>query len=258
MKGGRVRVWVVDGKKFKRLGIIIVAAFFAALMLFVEKQNITVFSNHEQTLPQAISKVKTGKKEVALTFDINWGEVRIQQILNILDTSNIKATFFVSGEWADAHKDLIEEMKEKGQEVASHGMQHEAYTDLKYNEIRRDILLANTSIEKASGTTPVYLRPPEGKINNDVLKLAQLSGQQLVLWSVNSNDEANRGAGQIVKTVVSQSSQGDIIRMHASDTSKYTAAALPDVISGLQDKGLHFVTLSELIRQSNAKTKLLQ
>lgn len=63
--------YVFSGKKIKRFIYIFAAALLAAGVVYVERGNITVFS---ETAPSAIYSVPTEKKLIALTFDISWGE----------------------------------------------------------------------------------------------------------------------------------------------------------------------------------------
>lgn len=250
-----MRLWVLNGKRIKKALFIVVTAFFAALIAFVQNQETTVFSTAQGT--RALSKVKTDQKQMALTFDINWGEVQVESILDILKEEGVKATLFVSGEWAERHKDIIEKMKKYGFEIESHGFKHKHYTDLESNDVRKDILLANEAIKKASGEPPDMIRPPYGSINKDVLKTASRLNQKVILWSVNPQDTENPGYRSIAAYVINHSKRGDIIRLHASDSAKQTVKALPLIIENLQNEGYSFVTMSTLISDTKVKTKIL-
>ncbi|MFC7394885.1 polysaccharide deacetylase family protein [Scopulibacillus cellulosilyticus] len=251
-----MRLWVLNGRRIKKALFIVVTAFFAALIAFVQNQETTVFSTSQG--PKALSKVKTDQKQLALTFDINWGEVQVEAILNTLKEEGVKATFFVSGEWAERHKDIIEKMKKYGFQIESHGLKHKHYTDLKPEEVRKDILLANEAIKKASGESPALIRPPYGSINKDILKTASRLNQQVILWSVYPQDAENPGYRSIASYVIEHSKRGDIIRLHASDSAKQTMKALPLIIENLQNEGYSFVTLSTLISDSKVKTNLIE
>lgn len=229
----------------KNVLFICIAAFFAALILFVQKQEMSVFTSLKE--PVALSKVNTDKKQLALTFDSNWGDEQIQLILEALKDENVKATFFLSGEWAERHQEIVGEAREDGHDIQSHGMRHEDYTQLESSEIRRDILYANEAIYKASGERPVMMRPPYGKTNKEVLQTISRLNQQPVLWDVNPQDETNPGYKEIVRRVLEKAGKGSIIRLHASDSAKETYKALPLIIRELENKGYKFVTVKTLI-----------
>lgn len=248
-------VWVLNGKKIKRTLFIIVAALFAALVAFVQNQEVSVFSTANG--PKALSQVKTDQDHLSLTFDISWGDVQIKPLLKTLKKENVKATFFISGEWAERHKDIVESMVKAGHEIDSHGMKHQSYTGMNPNEIRKDISLATEAINKVSGNRPKFIRPPYGKINKEVLTTASRLNQQVVIWSVNPQDQTNPGYKNIAAYAIDHSESGDIIRLHASDSAKQTFKALPIIIEQLRDKGFTFVTLSSLVSDAKVKTKII-
>ncbi|WP_238594692.1 polysaccharide deacetylase family protein [Caenibacillus caldisaponilyticus] len=248
--------WMIDGRKIKKLVFILIAAFFAALVAYVQNQEVAVFSTAEG--PRALSKVTTNKPQIALTFDIGWGDIRLEYILDVLEKEKVKATFFISGEWADRHKDWVEKLKEEGYEIASHGMSHHPYTALEPNEMRQDMISAREAIKKAGGGIPKFLRPPEGLINERALKTADALNEQVILWSVDPQDWTNPGYDRIAEYVVKHAEKGAIIRLHASDSAKQTARALPLIIRSLRDKGYSFVTLTTLISDADIKIKLIQ
>jgi len=249
-------MWVLNGRKIKNITLIVLAAFFAALVAYVQNEEVAVFKTSEG--PRALSKVNTDKKQIALTFDIGWGDTRLKQIMSILKARNVEATFFVTGEWASVHPDLINEMKEARFEIGSHGMKHNAYTAMDTSKIRRDISQANTYIKKAGAENIKYLRPPEGQVNSQIINTASNSNMQVVLWSVYPHDDQNPGTKSIINNVVKQSKKGAIIRLHASDSVRDTVQALPAIIQTLKNKGYKFVTLSDLVSNSETKNKLVQ
>lgn len=248
-------IWVFNIKKIKQLLLILIAAFFAAIIAFVQTEQIPVSSTPKG--PMAISKVNTNKKQLALTFDISWGDIRAESIIDYLKKNNIKATFFVTGEWADGHADLLKQLHKDGFEIGALGMKYESYTERKQADVRRDIIQASAAINKASGESPAFLRPPNGAINKEVLSTAGKLHQQVILWSINSQDWTNPGTQTIEKQVLSKAGKGDIILLSASDSAKQTLKALPTIINKLQNKGYSFVTVSKLISNSDVKNTLV-
>jgi len=238
-------IWILHGRKIKNILFILVTAFFAALVAYIQNEEMTVFSTSNG--PRALSNVETNKKQITLSFDVGWGDDNLKPMLDYLDDNKIPATIFITGEWAERHAELVEEMKNKGFEIESHGYNHKPYTTLKPYEIKRDISLANTAIEKAGGGKPTYIRPPEGKINQEVIKTVTTTQQQIVLWNINPQDWKLRKAQAIAQEVIQQTTNGSIIRLHGSDSAIQTLKALPIIIGQLKQKGFTFVTLTELI-----------
>lgn len=248
-------VWIINGKRLKSFLFIVLAAFFAALILFVERQDISVFTPIKES--GALSQVNTQQKQLALTFDSNWGEEQINMILPILKKAHTPATFFFSGEWAERHPDIVQRVVSSGNEIESHGMHHEDYTQMSTTDVRRDMLLAQEAIYKVSGVRPQMVRPPFARVDRANLQTALSLHLQLVLWSVNPHDDTNPGYKVIAARVLESAGKGDIIRLHASDSAKQTYRALPLIIEEMQHRGYQFVTLKTLVTDSASHHHLL-
>lgn len=245
--------WVWRGKRIKQSLVIIAAAFFAALILFVEGRELAVFTSNGA--PLAIDKVESRDKNLALTFDISWGETKAVPILEELNKNKITASFFLSGAWAERHPEIVEQIVKGGHEIGSLGYRYENYTSMEDVEIRKDIIRAQEAIKKVSGVHTELLRPPNGNFNKSVLNVSNKLNYTMIHWSLDSKDWKNPGPANIISNVVEEASSGDIILLHASDSAKQTAQALPDLVSQLKSKGYDFVTVSELISNANIKSK---
>ncbi|WP_216831050.1 polysaccharide deacetylase family sporulation protein PdaB [Alkalihalobacterium elongatum] len=245
--------FVLNGKKIKQLSIIIVAAFFTAGILFVERNEMMVFSTSDG--PQAFYKAKTDEKVMALSFNISWGDQRALPILDILKDKNVQATFFLSGAWAERHPDIVKRIIDDGHEVGNHGYQYESYPAWDDDKIKKDIRRSGQVLTDLTGKKPVLLRPPHGQFDKRVLNIADKLDYSIAHWSVNSNDWENPGVDKIVETTVKGASKGDVILMHASDSAKQTHKALPVILDQLKGNGYKFTTVSELIASTTTKSK---
>jgi polysaccharide deacetylase family sporulation protein PdaB len=246
-------MYVVSTKRLKQLLIIAVAILFAMGIAYAEKDTIMVFKEGGIKTPQAIFKVDTREKKVALTFDISWGEVRAIPILDILKEKKVtKVTFFLSSQWSQRHPAIVKRMVDDGFEIASHGHKHDNYSKYSDEEIRSQIGKAHTILTELTGKRPSLIRMPNGDFDKRVLRIASDMGYTVIQWDTDSKDWMNPGVENIVQNVVSKAHPGDIILMHASDTCKQTHLALPTIIDKLRNDGYEFVTVSELI--AGAKT----
>ncbi|WP_270182817.1 polysaccharide deacetylase family sporulation protein PdaB [Alkalihalobacillus sp. CinArs1] len=245
--------WVWRGKRIKQSMVIIAAAFFAALILFVEGRDLAVFTSNGT--PLAVDQVKSQGKQLALTFDISWGETKAIPILEELNKQNISASFFISGAWAERHPEIVEQIVKGGHEIGSLGYRYENYTSMEDIEIRKDIIRAQEAIKKVSGVQTELIRPPNGNFNKRVLEVSNKLNHTVIHWSLDSNDWKNPGATEIITNVVKEAHSGDIILLHASDSAKQTSAALPELITQLKKKGYELVTVNELISNANINSK---
>ncbi|UII56115.1 polysaccharide deacetylase family sporulation protein PdaB [Cytobacillus spongiae] len=242
--------FVMNGKSVKQFMLIVVAAFFTAWFLYMENiVNIPVFSANNE--PKAIYK---GEKDVSLTFNIGWGDEKAEPILDILKEQNVQAaTFFLSGAWAESHPDLVNRIVKEGYEIGVLGYNYVEYTDLEEEKIRRDLALAQEAFKKLNVKDLKLVRAPTGHFDQKTLKITEKMGYTLVHWSIDSKDWKNPGVEEITKHVA-KAKKGDIILLHASDSAKQTAIALPAIIKDLKSKGLKLVTVSEMIANANTKT----
>ncbi|MBU8908573.1 polysaccharide deacetylase family sporulation protein PdaB [Desertibacillus haloalkaliphilus] len=247
-------IWVWNGKKIKQLSIILIAAFFTAGLLYVERDQLMVFSTSEG--PQAFYKADIEEKKIALTFNISWGDNRTLPILDVLKDRDVEnTTFFLSGAWAERHPDVVERIVEDGHEVGNHGFQYKDYPGWDDQKIRRDIRTSHDILSEMIDDNPTLLRPPNGNFDKDVLNLADAEGYTIAHWSIDSKDYTNPGVDQIVDNVLQQVDPGEVILMHASDSVKQTHKALPIIIDQLKNEGYEFVTISELIASTDTKTE---
>ncbi|MBP1933070.1 polysaccharide deacetylase family sporulation protein PdaB [Ammoniphilus resinae] len=246
--------WVLNGKRFKQYFVIVVAAIFAIGIAYAEKQNVAVFTFEKG--PAAIYKVETDQKKLALTFDISWGEQRAEPILEVLKEKGVKkATFFLSAEWSKENPEIVKKIKDAGFEIGSHGYKHINYTRLTDEEIRDQIKRADQILQEVTGKKPTLLRTPNGDIDKRVLRIADELNYTVIQWDTDSKDWLNPGVDTIVQNVLKKAHPGDIILLHASDSSKQTHLALPKIIDTLKGKGYEFATVSELIADTKVKSK---
>lgn len=248
-------IYVVSAQRLKQILIILTAFLLAAGIGYAERDTIAAFSGSNQG-PQAIYKVDTKEKKIALTFDISWGETRAIPILDVLKEKKInKATFFLSSPWSQRHPDIVKRIKEDGYEIGSHGHKHDNYSKYSDEEIRAQIVKADTILTEMIGKKPTLIRMPNGDFDKRVLRVAHDMGYSVIQWDTDSKDWMNPGTDAIIQNVLSKAHPGDIVLMHASDSCKETHLALPVIIDKLRQQGYQFVTVSELIAGADSKSK---
>lgn len=243
--------YIINGRKLKRYALIGIALLFSLGVVYIEKDNISVFSYQE---PAAVYSVITEKKVLALTFDISWGDKRAEPILDTLKANNVsKATFFLSSPWSKSHPEIVKQIVDSGYEIGSHGHKHVNYSQLNAEEIRKQLRTAHAILSETTGQTPKLLRLPNGDFDKRVLAAAHDMGYTVIQWDTDSLDWLNKGVDHIVEQVVGKAHPGDIVLMHASDSSRQTHLALPEIIEKLRNKGYEFVTVSELLAITDVK-----
>ncbi len=200
-----------------------------------------------------IYEIKTDKKIVALTFDISWGNKTPMPVIEILKENNVKCTFFLSGPWVKQYPEIAQQIKADGHEIGSHGYRHINLSNLSKTEIKDEIMKAHKNIKEVTGVDANLIRTPNGDYNDQVIEAAKEVNYQAIQWSTDSLDWMNPGVNTIIERVSTRAHPGDIILMHASDTCKQTAEALPTVIKNLKAQGYEFVFVSDLLKEAPQK-----
>lgn len=248
--------YVLNGRRLKKYLFMFIAALFTIGVIYTERENITVFSAGE---PSAVYSIPTDKKIVALTFDVSWGEKRTEPILQILKDKGVtKSTFFLSSPWSKSHPEIVKQIVDGGFEIGSHGHKHVNYSSLSDEEIRKQIQTADTILSEMTGKSPNLIRMPNGDFDKRVLRIANDLNYKVIQWDTDSLDWMNKGVNNIINRVVTKAHPGDIILLHASDSCKQTHEALPIIIDKLRAKGYEFVTVTELMNQTEIDNKQVQ
>ncbi|ABO51553.1 polysaccharide deacetylase [Desulforamulus reducens MI-1] len=202
---------------------------------------------------QVIKQVSTSKKVVALTFDDGPSELYTSRILDVLKQNETRATFFVVGKRAEKYPAVIKRMVTDGHEVANHTYTH-PLSPVKSAKLTRELDKTDDIVYGIIGRHTQYYRPPGGKCTHSMIDPAVDKGYKVILWTNREDpkDLSDPGVPQIVSQVVDYVRNGSIIILHdcGGDRSQ-TVEALPQIIQGVQEKGYVFVTVSELLRDSN-------
>ncbi|MBX5435820.1 MAG: polysaccharide deacetylase family sporulation protein PdaB [Alicyclobacillaceae bacterium] len=239
-----------EGKR--ALALTAVIALFIGV-LFAATGNLRAFA--AEKAPAAVYKVETEKKIVALTFDISWGNKVPEPVLDTLEREGVKkATFFLSGPWTLRHPAIAKRIQAMGYEIGNHGHLHKDFSNYPDSWIRQQVALSEKAIHQVTGVRTRLIRTPNGDFDQRVLRCLNNMGYTVIQWHTDSLDWKNPGVNAITNRVLTRVVPGDIILMHASDSSKQIVQALPRIIRGLRAKGYEFVTVSELLAEANVKT----
>jgi len=209
-----------------------------------------VFSINNTYLP--VYRVKCTEKKVAITFDCAWGADDIPSILDTLDNADVKASFFIVGQWAKKFPHAIKSISEHGHDICNHSYSHVKMSSVGIQKMRNEIIECDEVLNNISGKNVNLFRAPYGEYNDTVICEAKKLGYTTVQWDVDSLDwKPNMSAGHIMSRVVNKVKPGSIILFH-NDTN-HTSAVLPVIIKDLQDKQYNIVPVSELLIKDNYK-----
>ena len=188
---------------------------------------------------------------VALTFDDGPHPGRTKRILALLDRYSVKATFFILGCNAEYYPEPLKMAIKAGHEIEDHSFDHKTKGKTA-EDLKESITKTAEIIEVASGRSPKYFRPPEGKSTPELDKALASLGYDTVFWTVDSHDWTGKPADAIARDVLKEVKDGDILLFHDyTCPGENTLHALETIIPALLSRGYRFVTVDELFACSN-------
>jgi len=223
---------------------------FAALFTYIPKAVDTISNTiSEKKLP--IYCVQSDTPKVSISFDAAWGNEDTGQLLSILESHNVKTTFFMTGGWVESYPEDVKAIAAAGHDLGNHSENHKQMSQISAAECREEILKVHDRVKELTGKDMILFRPPYGDYNDTLIETANSLGYHVIQWDVDSLDWKDYGADAIVSKVLDHThlGNGSIILMH--NGAKYTKDALDRVITGLQEKGYEIVPVSELIYKEN-------
>ena len=187
------------------------------------------------------------KKRVALTFDDGPDEATTSGVIDILEKYDVIGNFFFVGSNVKKYPDVVKTAFEKGHLVLSHSYNHVDLAKLANKEIQTEIQKTEEAIKTIIGKRPAMIRPPFGETDQQVATIAKEEGYSVVLWSIDTLDWSQREAVNIVKNVIDNVRNGDIILMHTTSEQSETQKALPTIIEELQKRNIEIIGLDTLL-----------
>jgi peptidoglycan-N-acetylglucosamine deacetylase len=211
------------------------------------------FSPNALIFGRVIGTGTTPNPRVALTFDDGPTPEYTPGVLDQLRASGVRATFFCLGRHVRAHPELARRIVDEGHELASHGDDHSILAVAGPKAIAGQLRAAEAALKAAAGGPTVALfRTPHGFRSPFVVRVARQLGYRVVGWSGAVFDTARPGVDKIVERCSKALEPGAILLLHDGDGSgqggdrSQTVAAIPGVIAAGREKGLEFVTVSQL------------
>ncbi len=178
---------------------------------------------------------------VALTYDDGPHPVFTPRLLDILHETGAKATFFVVGERAEAHPEIVRRMAEEGHSVGTHTMHHPDLREISILQARHEIDRGREVVEAVLGRPVPLFRPPKGHLTLGSALLLRSRRWRAELWTTDSHDWKDRiDSDAIVANALSVEATG-VVLMH--DTCEETLDATRSLVARLRDRDLQLVGL---------------
>jgi peptidoglycan/xylan/chitin deacetylase (PgdA/CDA1 family) len=199
----------------------------------------------------------SGRQEIALTFDLGSDRGYTEQILDFLDEKGIKATFGITGRWAEDNPDLVQRIVDDGHMLINHTYSHSSFTG---DSTGLPPLTSEERVEEIQDTDQIvfdltgyqmkpYFRLPygDGATDPKVMDDIYAAGYYLVImWTCDSYGWQQWTAAEIIQHC-GQEQPGGIILMHVGSDGT-DQDALPGLVEQYEQMGYAFVTVEELLQ----------
>jgi len=202
--------------------------------------------------PITFSSVHVDGPYIALTFDDGPNVTLTPKLLDLLAARHLKATFFVVGQNAADHPDILRRAVREGHEIGNHSWSHPNLGKMSDEAVRRDLQKTEDAIVAAIGKRPTLFRPPYGSLTARQKKwIHEEFGYRIILWDVDPLDWKRPGPSVVTARILKETKAGSIVLSH--DIHPPTIEAMPATFDQLIKKGFKSVTVTELLAMATPK-----
>lgn len=199
----------------------------------------------------------TARRAIALTFDAGSDAGNTLAILATLREKGVRATFSVTGQWAETYPPELLAIAADGHPLMNHSYSHPSFTGASTNtpplttgERILEMQRTETTVYRMSNrSTRPFFRPPYGDIDDALPRDVALAGYEyIVMWNIDTLGWNGATADEIVARVRAQAAPDAIVVLHVGAASQ-DASALPELIDALRGDGYAFETVPEILAE---------
>ncbi len=185
-------------------------------------------------------------KKIALTFDDGPNPTYTPQVLELLRSHQIKATFFCIGKNIAKHPELLKKIVAEGHTIGNHSYSHSNFLGFySKKKIVEELNKTNTLVRELTGQEMKLFRPPFGVTNPSIKKGLLVSKHTSIGWNIRSLDTVIKEKKKIFRRIIRKLKPGAIILFH--DTSQRTVEVLKDLLVFLDRQQFQAVSVEELL-----------
>ena len=205
-------------------------------------------------VPTITANAEADPKLLALAFDDGPNTTTTNEVLDVLDKYNAKATFFVIGmNINDETAKSVKRAYDMGMEIANHSKTHGSMTNMTPDEIRAEIDYVDEKVEAITGEKTKCFRPPFIGVSQTMYDNIDIP----FIYGADTQDYMEQvDADERAEAILKNAKDGTIYLMHDFTGNDQTVEALKIALPKLVEQGYEFVTISELFeRQGEAPKK---
>jgi peptidoglycan/xylan/chitin deacetylase (PgdA/CDA1 family) len=208
-------------------------------------------------MSQIVEGGTNGRLEVALTFDAGADTGYGPQILDYLRDEGIKATFGMTGMWAEQNPELVQRMVNEGHQLINHTWDHASLTGantgmppMTPEQVTQELSSTEDLVRNLTGyEMRPYFRPPYGDYDATTLGYLYENGYYLsIWWTCDSHGWAGWGSQEIIDYCTTNLAEDEILLLHVGAAAAGDFEALPGLIQFFRDNGYSFVTVEQMLQ----------
>ncbi len=200
--------------------IVLAGAWASAVLLFCTVSIILMLGTLVSSCAwfgPLVKRQPSGSKHPLLTIDDGPHPQHTPAILEILDRHGLKAIFFLIGERADRHPELVREIVRRGHEVGNHTQTHPAtrFWALRPRAMWNEIAQCQETLTRiVPQHSPRYFRPPAGHHNPFCVLTARALGLTTLMWTARGFDGTLRNMNQVLSRIRRKLTDDGIVLIH--------------------------------------------
>lgn len=229
MKKSSLKLWGIG------VAMVVILAIIAGIF----------YKSPRATLAEPIYQGDSSKKQVAIVINVDWGEDIVPKMVEVLAEKDAKATFFITGRFAEKYPDIVRQIATSGQEIENHGYAHPHPDKLSVEDNATEIRKTEEILQNITGEKTKFFAAPYGEHSKNVLQAVSDNDYQLIMWTLDTIDWRDSELDVIIERASGEKVvNGAIILMHPKE---HTLEALPQIIDNLRTKGYTLVGIAELV-----------
>lgn len=196
-------------------------------------------------------EIDPAKPVIALTFDDGPNTTTTNQVLDLLEKYQVRASFFLIGNNINEESaKAVKRAYDLGCEIDNHSKTHSYMNKMESEDIKSEVDFVSQKVEEITGEPTKFFRPPYIAVNStmyDSIDMPFICGMGCDDWNENVTADL-RVAG-----IEGQIEDGGIILLHDAEGNSQTVEALDRIIPDLLEEGYQFATVSELFEAKGVK-----
>ena len=194
------------------------------------------------------------KNKIAITIDDNFSDKWTKDILDVLDSHNCKATFFITCKLLVVNPERVYEIINRGHEIANHSMTHPPFKNLHTQRKIWELSTLNYWVYALTNINMSLCRFPTGSFDKEAISVASSLNLYPIGWSIDTNDWKLKNIDKIYNYTTSQKlKSGSIVLFH--NGYSFTKELFDKLLTYYENQGYSFLKASELIYSKNFYVK---